>query len=82
MCERVGFVCASNYSCVGGLSKKAGCVVPFVPQRLLWFRRLNGTQMWFIVRGMMQLEKIGLYKANTSGEGERVREQCVPVGWR
>lgn len=30
-------LCASNYQCVGVLSKKAGRVVPFVLLCLLWF---------------------------------------------
>lgn len=33
---------------------------------------LNGTQMWFIVHGMMQLEKIGLFQATQTWAGERV----------
>lgn len=33
---------------------------------------LYGTQMWFIVRGVMQLGKIGLFQAMQTRSGERV----------
>lgn len=62
--------------------QKSWSVVPFVLQCLFVAYVLNGTQMWFIVRGMMQLEKTGLYKAMQTWAGKGHAWATCSCGWQ
>lgn len=77
VCRSVCF----QLSVCGSFVKKVGLVVPFVLQCLLWFV-LNGMQMWFIVHGMMQSEKTGLYETMQTWAGNCVWAECSCGWWR